>query len=146
MDFRRGGARVAAVSVVPAVGSSFRLEGRGEGRDLQAEPEHHLGEDVIGEKAQPAAQQLHRDVPITQMVGRLCDQQRIAARRLEQRLVGRHNLDSAAILESHALSAVQHPAPIDHERRLLAVVETQEQSALAASLVREVNTMGDCHR
>jgi hypothetical protein len=41
---------------------------------------------------------------------------------------------------------VQHPAPIDHERRLLAVVETQEQSALAASLVREVNTMGDCHR
>ena len=62
---------------------------------------------MIGEEAQAVGHQLHSDVPITQMIGRLGDQERIAADRLEQGLFGRDDLDLPAIFDADALAVAQ---------------------------------------
>jgi len=89
---------------------------------------------VIGEEAQPIGHQLHGDVSIAEVIGGLGDQKRVAADRLEQGLLGRNNLDLAAIFDSDALAVLEQPAAFDDERGLLAIVQPQQQSALAAGI------------
>jgi len=125
---------LAAVRVMVAIGAALGFERRDECVDLQTQPRNHLRQDVIGEEAQAVGHQLHGDVPIAQMIGRLGDQERVAADRLEQGLLGRHDLDLPTIFDADALAVAQQPAAFDDERGLLAIVQPQQQSALAAGL------------
>ncbi len=54
--------------VAAAVGAAFRLERRLDLGHRQAQAAHHLAEHVVGGEAQPAGQQLHGDVAVTQVV------------------------------------------------------------------------------
>jgi hypothetical protein len=89
---------------------------------------------VIGEEAQAVGHQLHGDVPVTQMIGSLGDQEWVAADRLEQGLFGRDDLDLPTIFDADALAVAQQPPAFDDECSLLAIVQPQQQSALAAGL------------
>src|ERR1700730_10550385 len=76
-------------------------------------------------------------MPVAEMVGSLGDQQRIAADRFEQGLVGGDDLDLPAIDQYHALSAAQSPAALRDERSLLTIVQRHQQSTLAPGVESE---------
>lgn len=138
MDFRNTGWRFAGVCMMLTISAAFRLEWRIDRRYFQPEPGHHFSQHVIGEKTQSASDELNRDVPVSQMISGLHDQQRLSAARLEQRFLDRHDFNRAAILEAHSLAASEQPAAFDDQGSLLSIIQAQQQSALAASLEGQV--------
>jgi len=120
--------------VMVSIGAALGFERRDERGDRQTQPRDHLRQHVIGEETQAIGHQLHGDVSIAEVIGRLGDQKRIAADRLEQGLLGRNNLDLAAIFDADALAVLEQAAAVDDERSLLAIVQPQQQSTLAAGI------------
>ena len=134
MNLRRTYRLLTAMRVMVSIGAALGFERRDQRSDRQTQPRNHLRQDVIGEEAQAIGHQLHGDVSIAQMIGGLGDHKRIAADRLEQGLLGRNNLDLATIFDADALAVLEQPAALDDERGLLAIVQPQQQSALAAGI------------
>jgi hypothetical protein len=52
-----------------AVSAALGIEWRFDLADVATETDQHLGEDVIGLKAQKALAELHRHVPVAEMIG-----------------------------------------------------------------------------
>ena len=134
MNLRKTRRLLAAVRVIVSIGAALGFERRDERSNRQTQPRNHLRQDVIGEEAQAIGHQLHGDVSIAQVIGGLGDQKRVAADRLEQGLLGRNDLDLAAIFDADALAVLEQAAAFDDERSLLAIVQPQQQSALAAGI------------
>jgi hypothetical protein len=139
MNFRGSRRRFAAMRVVVPIGSTLRFERRIKRRYLQSKPGDHLTEHVIGEKTQTVLDELNRYMPVSEVIGGLCDQQRITAHRLEQGFVCGYDLEYPAVLEPHLLSPAQQPAAFNDPSSLFAIVHSQEQSALAAGLESQVS-------
>jgi hypothetical protein len=121
--------------------AAFWFERRTERRYLQPKPDDHIGQNVIGEKAQTILHELNRNMSVSKVICSFCDQKRVVADRLEQGFVDRHDLDIPAVLELHPLSAAQQPAPFDDQGSLLSVVQPQEQSTLTAGIESQVSAM-----
>ena len=134
MNLRRTNRLLAAVRVMVSIGAALGFERRDESSDRQTQPRDHLRQDVIGGEAQAIGHQLHGDVSVAQMISRLGDCERIAADRLEQILLGRYYFDFPAVFDADTLAVPQQAAAFDDERGLLAVVEPQQQAALAAGI------------
>jgi hypothetical protein len=134
MNLRKTRRLLAAVRVMVSIRAALGFERRDERSDRQTQPRNHLRQDVICEEAQAIGHQLHGDVSIAQVIGGLGDQKRIAAYRFEQGLLGRNNLDLAAIFDADALAVLEQAAAFDDERSLLPIVQPQQQSALAAGI------------
>ena len=128
---------LTAVRVMVPIGATLGFERRDERGNLQTQPRNHLRQDVIGEEAQAIRHQLHGDVSIAEMIRCLGNQQRVVADRFEQGLLGRNNLDLPAVFDADALAVLEQPAAFDDERGLLAIVQPQQQSALAAGIERQ---------
>src|SRR5579863_2663728 len=116
---------LAAMVVMVAIRTPLRFERRDQRADPQTQTGHHVREYVIRQESQPIRHQLNRDVPIAEVVGRLGDQQRIAADGFQQGLFRRNDLHLPSIFDLHALPIAQSPAAFDDERSLLAVVQRQ---------------------
>jgi hypothetical protein len=108
------------------IGAAFRFEWRIEAGYLQPKPGDHVGQYVVGEKAQATFHELNGNMPVPKVIGHSGNQVRVAADGFEQGFIERHNLDMPAIHELHLLSAAQQPAAFDDQSRLLAIVQTQE--------------------
>src|ERR1700693_499658 len=98
---------LAAVCVMMSIGPALGFERRDDRSNLQSQPRNQLRQDVIGEEAQAIRHQLYGDVSIAQMIGRLGDQERVAADRLEQGLLGGDYLDLPTILGADALAVLE---------------------------------------
>ena len=79
-----GSAATVGVGAGVAVAASFGLEGGVQGGDAKAEGAHQAVEDVVVLERQPPGLDLQRYVPVTEVVGRARQQQRIG---IEQRPV-----------------------------------------------------------
>jgi len=67
------------------------------------------------------------------------DSHRIIAVGFENRLLRGNDRDLSAILSANPITATQQPPALDHQSRLLAAVEPQQQATLAARLEAQVN-------
>ena len=97
MNFRHGTVRAMAGIVpyvrfvrmmVPAVSARFGFKGSRRLADGTPQPTHHFGQDVIRLEAQAATARLrdnlYRDVPVSQVIGGTCKEQRRGGNRFNQ--------------------------------------------------------------
>jgi hypothetical protein len=127
-----------------SIGPAFWFEWCAEAGNLDSEPDDHFGQNVIGQKAQAIFHELNGHMSVSKVIGDSGNQQRIGADGLEQGFIDRHNLDVSAIFELHLLPTAKQPAALDDQSDLLAIVQTQEQSALTACIESQVSAIPGC--
>src|ERR1700722_20580552 len=99
MNLRNSRQRLAAVRMVMPIGAAFRFEWGVEAGYLQSEPGDHVGQHVIGEKAQSICHELNGNMPVSQVICGSGNQSRVAAGSLEQGFIDGHDVDVPAVLE-----------------------------------------------
>jgi hypothetical protein len=137
MDLGTTQGRFAAMRMGVAVRTPLGFERRNDRTYRQTQASHHIRQHMIRRKTQTIGHQLNCNMAITEVISRFRDDQRVCADGFEKRLIGRDNLDIPAIGQPHTFAVSKHPAALDDERRLLAVFQPQQQSALASLIKGE---------
>ena len=103
------------------IDAAFRIERRLDGERAPAECLGHRLDHRIAANAQPLADDLHRQLPMTEMPGDSRHMGQIIAANLGQRLGRRHHFDQPAVVQHQGIAAAQ--------RQLLLKVEQKRQAA-----------------
>ena len=103
------------------IDAAFRIERRLDGERAPAERLGHRLDHRIAANAQPLADDLHRQLPMTEMPGDSRHMRQIIAANLGQRLGRRHHFDQPAVVQHQGIAAAQ--------RQLLLKVEQKRQTA-----------------
>ena len=109
---------------VMIVSATLRIEGRFQWRQPRAKAAQHVLDHVVTPDAQPVADDLHIDVPVTDMPGKPRQLVRIRRCDLDERLRPADNPDDTAIVEDEAIAIIQG--------RGLRQIEQKTRAALAA--------------
>ena len=115
---------MAVCVTVVIVGAVLRIERRFERRQPRAEPLQHVLDYVVAPDPQPIADDLHIDVPVTDMPGEPRQLMRIRRRDLDERLRPADNPDDGAVVKDQAIAIVQGCG--------LRQIEQKARTALAA--------------
>ena len=103
------------------IDAAFRIEWRLDGERAPAERLGHRLDHRIAANAQPLADDLHRQLPMTEMPGDSRHMRQIVAANLGQRLGRRHHFDQPAVVQHQSIAAAQ--------RQLLFEIEQKRQPA-----------------
>lgn len=103
------------------IDAAFRIERRLDGERAPAERLGHRLDHRIAANAQPLADDLHRQLPMTKMPSDSRHMGQIVATNLGQRLGRRHHFDQPAVVQHQGIAAAQ--------RQLLLKVEQKRQAA-----------------
>ena len=103
------------------IDAAFRIERRLDGERAPAERLGHRLDHRIAANAQPLADDLHRQLPMTEMPGDSRHMRQIVAANLGQRLGCRHHFDQPAVIQHQSIAAAQ--------RQLLLKIEQKRQPA-----------------
>jgi hypothetical protein len=129
---------VIVVPVTAAISAGLRLERCLHGLKRRAQPLQHLLEHMVGCDAQEAISDLHRDMPVAQMVGRPGDVLWGLAGDVKHLLGLRHDFDYTAIACNDKVAAAQDVAARQHQRDLLAGSQVGAKPALLPRIEREL--------
>jgi hypothetical protein len=111
-----------------AVRAAFRLEGSVLEGQRKSEPAHHVVEHVIVLVGESTDADLERDVPITEVVRRAREQERVVRRRDAERLVGCEDFVGHAVVGEQAIAVREHGSARQHDRDFFAVFESRTKS------------------
>ena len=144
------GRRLVVVMVMTAmrtISAGFRLERRFRFADRAAQAPGHVGQHVIGLEAQLAAvfvwQDLHRHVPVAEMVGGAGEEQRAVGDGLDELFRrGEDFDDGAAIFSRQPVATMQVIAAFEEDAGFGAGSERDFEAAALAVVVGEGDGVG----
>jgi hypothetical protein len=131
--------RMVVVGAPRAVGvnSAFGSEGRTLAGERQPEASHHFVEYVIVLESEPADADLERDVPVSKVVRRAREEQRVAGRCHAEVLVGGHDFERATVVGEQPIAAGEHGAAGQLDGDFLAALESRAKPRLRSRVVVE---------
>ena len=116
-----------------------------------AQSGQHVGQHVVGANAQGemsvrlASEDLHRGVPIAEVIGTACEFERVMAFHLEHGLIRCHDPHDATVVALQQVAAAQHGATLEKQGDLFAAGQRGAQAGLLAQFIRQ-RQVGDGRR
>ncbi len=123
---------IIVVAVRATIGTRLRLEGGFHCLDLCGQPPEHLFEHVVRGNAKEPFADLHRYMPVAQVVGRPGQILRCGAGHMQHTLRLRNHFDHPAVAGDNQVAAAQDLAAGKHQRHVLARRQRGAQSAFLA--------------
>jgi hypothetical protein len=111
------------------VGADFRVEGGIEPRETAAEPDYHIGDDVIRSNAQPLAGDLKRQVSVAKMPSDPQQVRPIDRLDFEKRLRRRANAEISAGVELKSIAVDEAMRPRQIEKKGLSRIGDEADAA-----------------
>ncbi|KQW19044.1 hypothetical protein ASC80_16450 [Afipia sp. Root123D2] len=99
--------RMPRYGVTCRIGATLRIEWRFDLDDARSEPAHHLLDHVVATNPQTLADNLGRQMAVTEMPGDPNQMRRISTTNFNQRLGRRDNLDHPPIIERQRIATPQ---------------------------------------
>ena len=92
----------------PGVGAAFRIERRVNLRDLAAKPARHVLDHRVTANANAIGKNLHRQVPVSEVIGEAREVARFANADFRQRFRRGDDFDETAVFQHERVAATQH--------------------------------------
>jgi hypothetical protein len=128
----------AAIAVMVLVGAAFRLERRFDLDHLRAEPDRHVGENMVAPQPNGVRKNLRRCVTIAEVPGDARKLQRIVRANLVQGFGCRFDGDDAAVFEHEAVAMAEaHRVGEIEEKRDAALPAHRHSSAMPVVIVED---------